>query len=206
MKRKLLVSGLLVFIAAIMIVGCKSEAAATVSESSGLSSATRLALGTIMLEDTDQAVIASQASELVTLWQAYQSLSNSDTTSQVELDALVEQIQGVMTGEQIKAIEALNLTDKTVNEVVQSLVGSTGDNAPGNTPDVLVQDQAAPMGGPGGMPGGGDSVMSEIGNATTTQSTPSPSQPAADAQTNPVNKMLLNALIQLLVTKSQTTG
>jgi hypothetical protein len=206
MKRKLLVLGLLVFIVAIMIVGCKNEAATTVSESSGLSSATRLALGTIMLEDTDQAVIASQASDLVTLWQAYQSLSNSDTTSQVELDALVQQIQGVMTGEQIKSIEALNLTGQTVDDVMQSLGGSTGDNAPGNTPDASAQDQAAPMGGPGGMPGGGDSVMSEIGNAMVTQSTPAASQPAADTQTDQVNVMLLNALIQLLVTRSQTTG
>jgi len=66
MKRKLLALGLLVIIAAIMIDGCKREAATTISESGGLSSVTRLALGTIMLEDTDQAVIASQASELVT--------------------------------------------------------------------------------------------------------------------------------------------
>lgn len=98
MKRKLLALGLLVIIVAIMIDKCKSEAAATVSESGGLSSVTRLALGAIMLEDTDQAVIASQASELVILWQAYQSLSNKDTTSHMELDKLVEQISGVMTG------------------------------------------------------------------------------------------------------------
>jgi len=116
----------------------------------------------------------------------------------VELDALVEQISGVMTGEQIKAIEALYLTDKTVKEVMQSLGESTGDNTPGNTPDASAQDQAAPMGGPGDMPGGGDSVMSEIGSAKVILGTPTASQPAAVTQTNQVNGMLLNTLIQLL--------
>ena len=55
-------------------------------------SAKRQALGTLKLEGTDQVVTASQAGQLLTLWQAYQSLSNSDTSSQVELEALVKQI------------------------------------------------------------------------------------------------------------------
>jgi len=71
-----------------------SNAAATLSTGTGLSTVTRLALGTLKLEGTDQAVSTSQAAELITFWQAYQSLSNSDTSSDVELEALVKQIQG----------------------------------------------------------------------------------------------------------------
>jgi hypothetical protein len=63
------------------------------------------------------------------------------------------------------------------------------------------------MGGPGGMPGdAGDSVMNEIGNGITTQSTPAASQPASSTQISQVDGMLLNVLIQVLETRSQTTG
>jgi hypothetical protein len=159
------------------------------------------------LEGTDLAVTKDEATQLLTLWQGYQSLSNSDTTSQVELDALVEQIQGAMTAQQINAIEALSLTDQSISEVMQSVGGSAILSAPPSTPNASAISQADPMGGPGGMPGdAGDSVMNEIGNGITTQSTPAASQPASSTQISQVDGMLLNVLIQVLETRSQTTG
>ena len=207
MKTKLIILCTLVSIVAILLIGCSSEAAATVAESNGLSTATRLALGTLKLEGTNLVVTKEEASELLTLWQAYQSLSNSDTTSQVELDALGEQIQGVMTSDQLQSIEAMELTDQTVSEEVQSLGDSAILSVLASTPIASALSQAAPMGGAGVMlAGGGDSVMTEIGNGMTIQSTPLASHPAASAQTSQLNGMLLNLLIQMLEARSQMTG
>lgn len=208
MKTKLTILCTLLFIAAILLGGCSGESAATVSASNGLSTATRLALGTLKLEGTDQAVTVSQGTELLTLWQGYQSLSSSDTASAVELDALEEQIQSTMTAEQIKAIDALDLTDQSVSDLMQSLGDSASASAPASTPNASALSQSATMGsGPGGMPGGGgDSVMSEIGNGMTTQSTAAVTQSVSNIQTTQVDGRLLNALIQILAMRSQTTG
>ena len=94
MKTKFTIPVSLLTIFTLLLAGCSSVSAATVSVSNSLSGATKLALGTLKLEGTSQAVTAAQASELLTLWQGYKSLDNSDTSSQVELDALVKQIQG----------------------------------------------------------------------------------------------------------------
>jgi hypothetical protein len=195
----------LITMIAILLAGCSGAAAAKVSSNSGLSNVIQLAVGTLKLEGTGQAVTASQAAQLLTLWEGYQSISKSDTSSQEELDALVKQIQGVMSSEQIQAINAMNLTDQTVSDAMQSMGSSTDASAPVSTPGSSTI-QAAPGGGPGGMPGGGgDSVMSAISGGTTTQSTPAATQSPNNADTTQVNSTLLNALIQMLKTRSQTT-
>lgn len=207
MKTKLNIINTLVFIVALLLEGCNSNSTATVSTSKGLSITTRLVLGTLKLDSTDQAVTASQATELLTLWQGYQSLMNSDTASSVELDALVEQIQTTMTADQIKAIDALDLTDQSVSKETQSLGDSASTNAPASTPNAAVLGQAAPMGGPGEMPGnGGDSVMSAIGGGIAAQSTPAATQSISNSSATQVNPMLLQALIQMLQVRSQMTG
>ena len=192
---------------AVTHVGCSNATTATVSTSNGLTTATRLALGTLKLEGTDQALTASQVAELLTLWQGYQSLSNSDTTSPVELDALVSQIQGVMTAEQTTAIDGMNLTNQSLSEELQSLGTSVYMSSPASTPDSSTLSQAAPMGGPGGIPGGSaDSVMNQIGDGTTAQSAASVTQSILNAQTTRVDAMLLTALIQMLEARSEFTG
>lgn len=60
---------------AILLAECSNAAAATLSSGTGLSPVTRLALGTLKMEGTDQAISVSQATELLTLRQAYQSVS-----------------------------------------------------------------------------------------------------------------------------------
>lgn len=89
MKTKFTLLINLITIFTILLTGCSSASVAMVSASNGLSGATKLALGTLKLEGTSQAVTAAQAAELLTLWEGYKSLSNSNTSSQVELDALV---------------------------------------------------------------------------------------------------------------------
>ena len=194
--------------AAIIMAGCSGAIAATASSNSGLSTATQLAVGTLKLEGTTQAVSSAQAAQLLTLWEGYESLSMSDTSSQVELEALVKQIQGIMTADQLQAIETMNLTDQSVSELMQSMGGSANASTPASTPGSTSISQAAPGGGPGGMPGGaaGDSVMSAINGGMTTQSTPASTQANSDAGSTQVSSMVLNALIQMLNSRSQTIG
>jgi hypothetical protein len=206
MKSKLINFWTIFIIIATLLAGCNSTPAMSTNTSSGLSPAAELAAGTLKLEGTAQAVTAKQAGALLTLWQAYQSLSSSDITSQVELDALMKQIQETMTTDQVRDIEAMRLTDQQVSELMQSMGAGASRPDAASTPNASGQSQTAPMGGPGGIPGGGDSVMNEINNGMVAQSTPAASQPATTTQTSGVNPILLITLIQLLELRSQTAG
>ena len=186
---------------------------------------TQLAVGTLKLEDTDQAVTAEQAADLLTLWQAYQALSNSDTTASAELDAVIKQIQGAMTPEQIKAIEDMQLTRQSMGEVLQSLgmdfgapAGASGTPAAGqgyrNSGDFPRGGGEGPGGGSGGggftingggftADGGGFVVQGEGLQVTPDASTRATMQARSSTQASRVSPMLLNALIKVLETKSQ---
>ena len=84
--------------AGLLLTACASATTtSTVSTSNNLSTAAELVLGTLKLEGTNATVTSTQATQLLTLWEGYQSLSDSDTSSQVEVEALVKQIQGTMT-------------------------------------------------------------------------------------------------------------
>jgi hypothetical protein len=75
-----------------------------------LPATTQLLVGTLKLEDTDQAVTAKQASDLLPLWQTMKALSESDTAAQQEKDALLAQIQETMTAQQMQTITEMKLT------------------------------------------------------------------------------------------------
>jgi hypothetical protein len=209
MKTRTIALCVIISLSAILLVACSGGTVATVSANSSLSAATRLAAGTIKLEGTGKAVTASEAGELLTLWEAYQSLSSSDTASQVELEALVKQIESAMTSEQVRAIDDMELSEQSVSEAMQSMAGSVDINLPASTPDASTMSQLAPQGGgPSGMPGGagGDSVMNEINGGMSAQSTPVVTEATTNTANTQVNQMLLNTLIQLLKTRSQVSG
>jgi hypothetical protein len=92
-------------------------------DSTSLSQVNMLLVGTLKLEDTDQAVNADQAKILLPLWQAYRSLSSSQTSAEVEVEALLNQIQGNMTTEQVEAIKAMSLTNTDLMDLMQSMGG-----------------------------------------------------------------------------------
>jgi len=123
----------------------------------------QLAVGTVKLEDTDQAVDETMAGELLPLWQAYQSLGQSDTTADAELQAVVRQIEQTMTPAQIAAIAGMKLTNEGVTTMMQN--GELGFG-PGGQGGFATGDGAGNSsgsgggrfagGGPGGgFPGGG---------------------------------------------------
>ncbi len=119
-----------------------------------MSTLTKLLLGTFKLEGTAQAVSAQQAQALVPLWQAVNSLSQSDTAADAEMTALEQQIQGTFTAEQLSAIEALNLTPADLQSVMadQGITFGSGANA---TPQASGTSGGPFPGGDGGFPGGG---------------------------------------------------
>jgi hypothetical protein len=82
---------------------------------------TQLILGTLKLDATDLEVTADQASELLTLWKAFKSLSTSDTAAEEELDAVINQIQKTMTAEQLDAIQAMDLKQGDMASIMEEL-------------------------------------------------------------------------------------
>ena len=211
MKKHLVYLWTALFILSIVLAACSSAATTTVSTSESLSVATRLAAGTLKLEGTDQAVTAGQTTELLTLWQAYQSLSASDTAAPAELDALVSQIQATMTTDQVQAIDKMQINTTTVNEILQSAQPAITSSA-STTSSSSTSSQMTAGGGPGGPMDGGGAPGGDIGAAigdpslgTSAQAT-SAAASQASTQTSNVSPMLLNALIQMLKTRSQTAG
>ena len=136
----------------------------------------QLSVGTLLLEETPQAVTAEQAQELLPLWQMLRTLQQSDTAAQVEMEAVLNQIQAAMTPEQLAAIEEIDLTPANMRAMVQELglgmgsgegEGSSGSQGGGFRPP----EGMVPGGGgrppegmvPGGgmMPGGGTDLSPE---------------------------------------------
>lgn len=151
--------------------GSKAEPATETSAGAGfdqnsqeLPLSTKLAIGTLKLENTDLDVTSDQAAELLPLWQVYQSLSTSDTSAQEEQDALVEQIQEAMTPDQMQAITDMQLTQQDVFAVMQEQglttgrgqgAGPNGQGDGGFTPPEGGFPGGGPGGEGGGFPGGG---------------------------------------------------
>jgi len=118
--------------------------------------ATKLAVGTLKLENTDLAVASDQAADLLPLWQVLNDLNSSDTAAPEEITALTEQIQGTMTSEQLKAIDDMGLTGQDIFATMQELglVNAPQVNAEG-TPQAGGGFRGGQGFGGGGFPGGG---------------------------------------------------
>jgi hypothetical protein len=133
----------------------------------------QLAVGTLLLEETELAVDEALAANLLPLWQAVQSLSNSDTAADIEIEAVLNQIQDTMTQEQISAIVEMGLTEDSLTTMLEEgelafgaggFGRGSGDNTgeggegfrPGGVfPGGGVPGGGGPGGGQGGRPGGG---------------------------------------------------
>jgi len=75
----------------------------------------QLMLGTIHLEETGNAITPEQAQALLPLWQALQG----GVTAQQEVAAVLKQIEGTMTSEQLEAIAAMQLTQEDLRTWMQ---------------------------------------------------------------------------------------
>jgi hypothetical protein len=129
-----------------------------------LSVQSQLALGTLQLEASELAVDEALAADLLPLWQAVQSLANSDTAAAVEVQAVVSQIQETMRSAQVAAIAGMQLAEDDVTALVESgdLAFGAGGRGFGRSAE---DSDGGPGGGfagggpgggrPGGLPGGG---------------------------------------------------
>jgi len=122
----------------------------------------KLALGTLKLEKTGLAVASDQAADLLPLWQVLSNMSASETASQVEIEALIGQIQDTMTPEQMAAIEGMNLTQADIFTTMQELglanapqVNAQGTPQAGGFGNGQRRNGDFPDGGPGGGFAGG---------------------------------------------------
>jgi hypothetical protein len=160
----------------------------------------KLAIGTLKLEDTGQAVDATQAVALLPLWKAAQSLSSSDTISSKEMDALYTQIQDMMTADQMKSINAMEFTSDDLDQLMSDLGVGAGSVAP-STSSTGSRSSGMPSGGAGmppeagGMPAGGDAGGFIPPSSASNQSGSSTGQ--STTQVSPVN-VFIEPLIVLL--------
>lgn len=116
----------------------------------------QLAVGTILLEETNLAIDETLAAKLLPLWRAAQSLINSDTAAEVEIAAVFNQIQDSMTPEQIAAIAEMELTQDILATMMEEGHLSTGPGElGGGRADDSGERFSPPEGGFAGGPGGG---------------------------------------------------
>lgn len=170
MKKYIFISLLLASV--ILLSACGSTGTETNSEqnpevqpqngtASEMPLSTKLAIGTLKLEDTEFAIASDQASELLPLWQVLRTLTTSDAAAREEIDAILEQIQETMTADQLQAIDEMGLTNEivfaTMQEMglVQQQVNASGTPQPrGNFQGG--GGQGIPGNGPGGGGFGGE--------------------------------------------------
>ena len=182
--------------------------------SNALPVSSQLALGTIMLKDTPQAVTVDQAAELLPLWQALQSMTSTSSTSEVEINALVTQIQQSMQPAQLEAIANLKITQESMTSAFQTLgfnnfptdqngtpVARTPGAGQGNRNGGFPGDGGPGGGGfgGGGFPGGGGGFGGGVPPAgTISPSIQSTAQARASQRSQFGNPILYNAVVQYL--------
>jgi hypothetical protein len=123
-----------------------------------LAVSSQLALGTFQLEGTEQAITSEQAQALLPLWQVIESGS---LTSEGETAAVLKQIEGAMTPEQLATIAAMQLTSEDMGTWAQEQgvsLGGPGDGTGGSAlPEGMSQEDLDAMraarqaGGEGGF-------------------------------------------------------
>ncbi|MFO7625409.1 MAG: hypothetical protein R6V73_13770 [Anaerolineales bacterium] len=96
-----------------------------------LSLRSQLIVGTFRLEGTPLATTPEQAGEFLPLWQLLRTLSGTDSSNQMETEAVMIQIQETMNTEQLLAIQEMRLTDADNQALLESLGISAQGSAMG---------------------------------------------------------------------------
>jgi hypothetical protein len=170
----------------------------------------QLALGTLELDQTDAPIGSQEAEELLPLWKALRSLSQSDTTAAEELQALIAQIQSTMTPEQVKAIRSMDLSIKDVQSIGQEFGLNLGAGGGGiyRGADTQANTQGSSAGSPpaGGF-GGGMEGIPGAGGPPGAGVDPQAMQTAIASSSSSgtslgVNEALLGAVIEFLTAKT----
>jgi hypothetical protein len=180
----------------------------------------KLAIGTLNLEGTDQAVTTKEATDLLPLWQAVKSLEANANTASSEITAVYKQIEGVMTPDQTQAIQKMTWTQADIQALMTKYGVTFGAGQGGTGGQNLTADQRATRtaqfqsrnqnggapGGPGGPgdPGsfpGGPSGPGGAGGAGGQSANGTP-QPGRRGGGGGMNTMFVDPLIKLLQTRA----
>jgi hypothetical protein len=116
---------------AVAATGSYTSVALGTAYEGALPAGSQLALGTLELDGTENAVTPEQARTLLSLWQALQAGS---LQSDAETNAVLAQIERAMTPAQLAAIAAMQLTVQDLGTWMQEDGGGpgwSGDGAPG---------------------------------------------------------------------------
>ncbi len=177
---------------------------------------TQLVLGTLKLEGTPQAVDPATAGELLPLYTLLRQLTSSGTAAQAEIDAVLEQIQSVMTTDQIHAIAEMKLTQSAMADYFGGAgrFSANGTRTPGASNGVdgpsggfIVEGGGPPAGFEGGPGNGGPGISGNGGsglnqNQIATLRAQRTGTPGFQGTGTP--SFLINQLIQLLEKKAQS--
>ncbi len=165
----------------------------------------QLSIGTFELEETELAVDAAQAVDLLPLWQVLNSLTESDTAAQEEIDALVVQIAETMTAEQIEAIAAMQLTREDMGVVMQEYglqpEGMDGETLPEGVTPGQGRGGGSGVPGMGGGPGGGGGETGMTPEQIATAQAEREANGGANRANNRMSGVIIEGLIELLQSK-----
>jgi hypothetical protein len=226
MKKTLLIH---ILMAALLLAGCASggQTATAAAVGVGIDSKiktdytnalplmSQLAVGTIKLDGTGNAIDKTEAGQLLPLWKVLRTLSTSNTAAVEEINAAIHQIETTMKPEQVTAIASMQLTQQDMAAVfAQRGVGfGSGGGFGGNlTPEQQATRQALRQSGGGGggpPPGGGFGGGGFGGGGGGGGQVPAAQQTAIAAarsgsgrSSSGVNLGVVNAVIQYLTSKS----
>lgn len=117
--------------ASINTTSSESPARETINASyeNALSTRLLLALGTLKLAETTTPITADQAPQLLMLWQGLSNLTNSGTSAEAEVTALLAQIELTLSPEQVAAINAMKLTQVEMQAWAQANGVTAGSGA-----------------------------------------------------------------------------
>jgi hypothetical protein len=222
MKKSVLPTVLLT--SALILAGCGSaNAAGSRFGNAPLTPESKLAIGTLNLESTPQAVDAATAAKLLPLWQLLAQLDGSASTAPQEIQAVLDQIRATMTPAQVQAIDNMNISAADAFSGFQgqrqgggnsggtggftgsgSSRSSSGSNSSsGNRGEGGNRQFFFAGGGPGGPGGGGFGGGGFGGNSSSSGSAQNQASSAITAQqaANAVSGFLANRVIRLLESK-----
>ena len=187
-----------------------------------LTSEAKLALGTIKLEGTAQAVDAKMAAKLIPLWQLMDQLKTSSSSAPQEVSAVEDQIKSTMAPDQLNTINGMKLTQADIFTAFQAQAQTGGSGAAtaagaggtnrGNRAGGggFVFAGGGPPGGGGfggggfgggGFGGGGARPNGAGGTGSTLQTSSLTAAEAAQARENATSALVINQLVKLLETK-----
>jgi hypothetical protein len=225
MKRSVLPTVLLT--SALILAGCGGASAAGGRFGNApLTPESKLAIGTLNLEGTPQAVDPAMAAKLLPLWQLLVQLDGSASTAPQEIQAVVDQIRATMSSAQVQAIDNMNISSADAfsgfqgprqgNSAGGGTGGFTGGGSSGNSGSSNSSSRNRSNGGdrqfffagggPGG-PGGGNFGGGGFGrNSSGSNSAQNQASSALTAEqaANAVSGFLANRVIRLL--ESKVTG